>query len=221
MTPPPHRDRRLWFAVAAVFALLALPPARAWLEATMTRHMLVQMPLLVGLGFAVGHRLPARLRNRLLARAGGPLACLTAASFAATYWMLPRALDAAAAGGAAEAAKFLTLPLLIGLPTGLAWRALGVIGRGFVWTNLISMLLFAGWLYIAAPVRVCNNYLLDDQAQAGWWMIRIAALIFAAWFVALFTGRRRGMMAVRGRHPGTPPRRAGLLPAAMPPFRTQ
>jgi len=185
---PLHQWRATAPAQLALWSLLAMTPARQWLEASMARHMLVQMPLLVILGIALAHCLSPRQRCRIVAAVGGPLVLLTLASFASTYWMLPRALDLAVANGAADAVKFLTLPLLVGLPLALAWRPIGVLGRGFVWTNLISMLVFIGWLYIAAPLRVCNSYLVDDQARAGWWMVYAAAGIFAGWLAALFVG---------------------------------
>lgn len=65
---------------------------------------------------------------------------------------------------------------------------LEVIGRSFVWTHMISMLVVLGWLYIDAPVRVCNNYLLDQQESAGWWMVKLAALLFACWLGSFFVG---------------------------------
>lgn len=184
-----RRKPGMFPALLALWGLLALPPVRYWLEASMTRHMIVQMPLLVAIGSVLAHSLSRQQRCRIVAAAGGPLALLTLASFASTYWMMPRALDLAVASGAADAVKFVTLPLLVGLPLALAWRPLGVLGRGFVWTNLISMLVFIGWLYIAAPLRVCNSYLVDDQARAGWWMVYAAAGIFATWLGALFVGK--------------------------------
>lgn len=182
--------KQVTIALAGSYLLLALPAARVWLEASMVTHMLVQMPLLVALGAIATLQLDAQQQKSLLAVLGGPIACLTITAFASTYWMLPRALDAATDGGLAEAMKFLSLPLLVGLPLALAWRRLGLIGRGFVWTNLISMLGFLGWLYIAAPVRVCNNYLADDQVRVGWLLIESAAAIFACWFGALFRSRQ-------------------------------
>lgn len=177
-------------ALAAVYLALALPPARAWLEASMVGHMLVQIPLLAALGACAGLLLPAPRRAALRAALGGPLACLLAAVFASTYWMLPRALDAAVLDPLAALAKFLSLPLLVGLPLALAWERLGLIGRGFIWTNLISMLGFTGWLYLAAPLRVCNTYRVDEQVRVGWWMIGLAVLLFALWLGGLFAGRR-------------------------------
>lgn len=177
-------------ALVTLYAVLATPVARAWLEETMSAHMLVQMPLLAALGAVACRLLPERLQARLLDRAGGAIPCVTAALFVSSYWMLPRALDAALSQPLAEAAKFASLPALVGLPLSLAWRRLSLIGRGFVWTNFFSMLAVLGWLYIAAPLRVCNNYLVDEQARAGWLMVELALALFAGWLAALFVGSR-------------------------------
>ena len=174
--------------LATLYLLLATPAARAWLEAGMSGHMLVQIPLLAAIGILAGHLLPTRRQQALLAAAGGAIPCVLLSLFASSYWMLPRALDAALADPLVEAAKFITLPALVGLPLALAWNRLQAIGRGFVWTNLISMLAVLGWLYIAAPVRVCNNYLADQQGDAGWWMVKLALLLFAGWLGSLFVG---------------------------------
>jgi len=175
-------------ALGALYLLLATPPLRAWLEATMSGHMLVQIPLLAAVGFAACRLLPARRLDALLAAAGGAVPYVVLATFASGWWMLPRALDAALASPLVEAAKFASLPALVGLPLALAWRRLGVIGRGFVWTNFISMLAVLGWLYLAAPLRVCNSYLVDQQQSAGWLMVKLAVLLFACWLGSLFVG---------------------------------
>ena len=174
--------------LGAIYLFLATPVARAALEATMGRHMLVQIPLLAAAGVIAARWLPERRKDSLLAACGGALPCVGVALFAASYWMLPRALDAALANPLAEAAKFISLPALVGLPLTLAWQRLSVIGRGFVWTNFISMLAVLGWLYIAAPVRVCNSYLVDEQGSAGWLMVKLSVLLFAGWLARLFVG---------------------------------
>ncbi|HJW56971.1 MAG TPA: hypothetical protein VJ577_17020 [Burkholderiaceae bacterium] len=176
------------FGTAILYLLLATPAARTWMEATMASHMLLQMPLLAAIGVVSCYLLPERLQNLLLANAGGAIPCVLLAFFASSYWMLPRALDAALTNSLNEMAKFFSLPIVVGLPLGLAWKRLKVIGRGFVWTNFISMLVVLGWLYIIAPVRVCNNYLVDQQEDAGWWMVKLALLLFACWFGSLFVG---------------------------------
>lgn len=186
MRRPQLSRQHLAATVVGGYLLLALPATRSWLEASMVTHMLVQMPLLVALGALAAVCLDERRRQSLLALLGGPVSSIALATFASSYWMLPRALDAAIGGGLTEAMKFLSLPLLVGLPVALAWQRLGPIGRGFVWTNLISMLGFLGWLYLAAPVRVCNNYLLDEQSRVGWLLVNLAVLLFAGWLGTLF-----------------------------------
>ncbi len=173
----------------ALLFVLALPPMRTWLEASMTTHMLIQIPLLGAAGFALGHALSPAQRAALRRLAGGPLPYVLIASFASSYWMLPRALDAALADPLAALAKFISMPFLVGAPLALAWERLSLIGRGFVWTNFFSMLAVLGWLYVVAPVRVCNSYLVGDQYEAGWWMIRLAIALFLAWLAGLFVGR--------------------------------
>lgn len=172
----------------ALIALLALPALRAWLEASMTTHMLVQMPLLAAAGFVVVRGLAPERRGRLRYWAGGPWPLVLVALFASSYWMLPRALDAALVDPWVEAAKFISLPLLVGAPLALAWERLGSIARGFVWTNFLSMLAVLGWLYIAAPVRVCNSYLESAQDDAGRWMVWLAIGGFIAWLIRWLAG---------------------------------
>lgn len=184
----PDRARIGFCALGALYLLLAAPPVRTWLEATMTGHMLVQIPLLAAIGFAACRLLGAHHQERLLAIAGGPIPLVVVALFASSWWMLPRALDDALAHPLAEVAKFVSLPTLVGVPLALAWRRLGIIGRGFVWTNFISMLAVLGWLYLAAPQRLCNSYLVDQQESAGWLMVKLALLLFAAWLGHLFVG---------------------------------
>lgn len=182
-----HR-KKIGVVVAALYLFLATPWARAWLEGSMTSHMLVQMPLLAVIGIFATRLLPIHLQNTILASVGGSVPCVIIALFASSYWMLPRALDAALTDPWAEVAKFVTLPLLVGFPLVLAWRRLTLIGRGFVWTNFFSMLAVLGWLYIVAPVRVCNSYLVNDQEHAGWYMVILAILLFVWWLGALLVG---------------------------------
>ncbi|HEY9396078.1 MAG TPA: hypothetical protein VIQ28_00460 [Burkholderiales bacterium] len=181
----------------ATLFVLALPPMRTWLEASMVAHMLIQIPLLATTGFAAGFGLSPSQRARLRRLIGGPLPFVLTALLASSYWMLPRALDATLVNPFAELAKFASLPLLVGLPLALGWERLEAVGRGFVWTNFFSMLAVVGWLYIAAPVRVCNSYLVADQYDAGLWMVRLAIALFLAWLASLFMHRAPAYTTLR------------------------
>lgn len=184
----PRRSR--WAVPLAVYALLATPPLRALLESAMAAHMLVQLPLLAALGAHAATLLPATLRQWLEDRNAGGLPFTLLALFAAAFWMLPRSLDGALNHGYLELAKFVSLPLLVGAPLALSWRRLPAVGRGFLWSNLLNMLVVLGWLYSVAPVRVCTNYLVDQQALLGRSLLFLAALL-ALWLAGrLFVGGR-------------------------------
>ena len=157
-----------------LLGVLALPWLRQVLESTMTGHMLVQIPLLVLVGILMGGCLPASVRRGLSPWNRYGLTALLLAVFTLAYWMLPRSLDLALESELAELAKFISLPLLAGLPLRLSWTALGSIGRGVVWSQLVAKLAVMGWLYLEAPVRVCTRYLVSDQEQVG------RALLFLA-----------------------------------------
>lgn len=176
-------QRHAWLPALVLVLILVVPALRLALESSMSRHMLVQMPLLMLAGWAGGYSLGPARRQRWRELAGGGLPLVLIAVFASSYWMLPRAVDAVLDNAAAEVAKFLTLPLLIGLPLALGWEALGAIGRGFVLTNFFSMLVVVGWLYLAAPLRICNRYLESEQQEVGYGMVVIAVAALLCWLL--------------------------------------
>lgn len=181
-------------AAAGLWGMLWLWPLRVGLERDMALHMTVQLPLLAGVGLllAASFRLhePRRLSEAdWLGIPGLVLVVLTT-----SFWMLPRMLDMAVADPLTDLAKFLSLPLLAGVPLALSWRRMPALGRAFVFANFIPKLGAVGGLYLAAPIRLCSYYRLDQQAAAGWALIAAAAVLGMLWFLAAFVGWP-------GRHP--------------------
>jgi hypothetical protein len=103
--------------------------------------------------------------------------------------MLPRSLDAAVSEPWMALAKFTSVPLLIGLPLGLGWPRMGFVVRGVFLLELIATFFRLGWLYLVSPLRLCNNYLLDDQQRAGQYMLVIGGVILACVMAKLLWGR--------------------------------
>lgn len=168
-------------AAVGLFVFLAHPETRTALEMSLIGHMLVQLPLLAVCGWLAG----SSLAQRRLAVGGVPV--LLVAVFATLFWMIPRWLDASLSEATWEVAKFVTIPAFVGFPLGVCWRHLSVVTKGFVWANGISMLAVLGWLYLAAPVRVCNNYLINQQEAFGLSALCVAVAIAAYWvMVGLF-----------------------------------
>lgn len=178
--------RWLWAIAAAACLVLWLPPVLQALQATMTRLMLVQIPLLAAVGYWLGRSLPqTTLARRLDDWNLGGASGLVLASMAGLAWMLPRLLDASIAEPGVILAKFITVPLLIGLPLGISWPRAGFIVRGVFLLELVATCFRLGWLYLISPERLCSNYLLDDQQRLGRALLIIGALLLLvmAWKV--------------------------------------
>jgi hypothetical protein len=103
----------------------------------MAVHMTVQMPLLACVGLLLASILRPRGPPWLVEADWRGIPGLLAVVFATSFWMLPRMLDAALAHPLIDLAKFVTLPLLVGLPMGLSWPRLPGLGRAFLWANFI------------------------------------------------------------------------------------
>jgi len=173
-----HRARlRRWSGPALLAVLVA---TRAPLEATMWRHMLVQLPLLVTCG--------ALLRPWLRLSPGAArwdaqgLATFTATAFATTYWMIPRALEQALDEPFANGMKFASLLLMGALLPGALRRAHVVVQLFFI-ANICAMMAIAGMLYRELPQRLCNAYLLDDQDLTGSSLVGLALALGVAWCI--------------------------------------
>lgn len=161
--------------------LVLLVATRSWLETTMLRHMLVQLPLLIVCGALLRPwlRLPASTARW---NAQG-LATLTAAAFITAYWMIPRALEQALVHPLAAGMKFASLLLLGALLPGALRRAHVVVQLFFV-ANICAMMAIAGMLYRELPQRLCNAYLLDDQGLTGSSLVGLALALGVAWCIA-------------------------------------
>ncbi|HKI59825.1 MAG TPA: hypothetical protein VKA23_02215 [Mariprofundaceae bacterium] len=187
-----HCDRmHLQSALGVVLiGVLSLPHSRAALESSLIHHMLIQIPLLVLSGWLVGKGVVDRISVTSLKRWNERgVAGLIVALFGMLFWMIPRWLDASLSEPLWEVIKFVSIPLMIGLPLAISWPHLSSFARAVVWSNAISMLLFIGWLYVSAPVRVCNNYLVNQQEEFGYTAMVLSLLIAIYWVGRLFFGR--------------------------------
>jgi len=185
MKMPAKPSRGMLAALAAaLLCLLAWPGVRNGLEASMTLHMLVQYPLLALAGYLLATALPARWTARPSLWNAHGISGLLAAALTLAILMIPRVLDLALVDGRIEALKCGAL-LACGAAIRLSWRPAGLLIQGFFLGNVLPMTVVVGKLYESSPVRVCNAYLLDDQARLGQWLVFIAAVVAAAWFAWL------------------------------------
>lgn len=183
--------------------LLITVTGKAWFEQTMTRQMLLHIPLIALAGWGLGRQLSglgARLAVssplwRAAARLGADMNAhgapgLLYATLVGMYWMIPKALDDVLLHAWVATGKFASV-LLAGLVLQASWRRAHPVIRvfflgGFCWASAI-----AGMLYQEHTERLCNFYLLDDQVWAGRGLVILAVLLPAAWALTEAINHRR------------------------------
>lgn len=161
--------------------------ARGWFEATPTRHMLLQYPLLVAAGALTAApvaALGAGEWNR------GGIASLLAAIIAAAFWMLPRMVDGSVAALSVDLAKAASLAGLVGGGLRLGWPRAHPLLRAVLKAKTLSMLGILAFLYTHAPARLCNAYLPDDQQRLGEMFLLAALALTALWIAPLLVAPR-------------------------------
>lgn len=176
---------------AALLIVLLFPPVRHGLEASMLAQMLAQIPLLAATGWLFGARIPPAVRARLAAWNANGVTSLVVASLCGMGWMLPRALDAAAESPLVDAAKYVSVPLLIGVPLALGWSRASFVVRGVFLAEVVASLFRVGWLYRVSPIRLCNAYPLADQRMLGLAMMALGATLVGFIGLKLLFGRLR------------------------------
>ncbi|WP_454840363.1 MULTISPECIES: hypothetical protein [Pseudomonas] len=172
-----------WATPAVLLAALAL--FQPWLEASMARHMGLELPLLFIVGWftanVAGDRLVRLLEPWNLA--GVP--ALTFSMLAMSVWMVPSALDFAVLSPVVAMVKVISM-LLAGIMAGASWRTAGIVIQAFFIMNWFWTTFVVGLLYKDAPQQLCSVYLADEQSHAGMAMMAWAVLGLLLWAPGVF-----------------------------------
>lgn len=150
-----------------LYVILVIPPVILFLESIMILHMLVQMPLLILVGYLLGKRILEKYKTFFDKWNMTGIAGIMIVLFVTTYWMMPRAMDESLSIWYIELFKFISLPVA-GLFFRDSWQKMQILGKAFLFLNYISMFGMMAWLYIDSPIQVCNNYLEIEQKALGW-----------------------------------------------------
>ncbi|WP_164668107.1 hypothetical protein [Virgibacillus doumboii] len=170
-----------------LFIILIIPTVRNLMESVMVVHMLVQIPLLIISGWWVAGYFQKKFPGFFEKWNENGIPGITLVVFITIYWMIPRTLDEALVSWDVELFKFISLPFLAGIPFRDSWRKLGSVGKSFIIFNYIPMFGLMAWLYIDAPVRICNNYLEVEQKVLGWGFLAVTAALVLYILQSVFT----------------------------------
>ncbi|MDE0226287.1 MAG: hypothetical protein OXP28_14310 [Gammaproteobacteria bacterium] len=174
--------------VVAAWAVISLTPFGTWLESRLVSHVLVEIPVLVAIGFVLGRCIEPRLRMVLEPLNGGGIPGILLVTFALAFWMIPRWLDASLQAPDVAAAKYISLVALAGMPLAWSWDRLHPVARGLVKIEFLAMCFRLGWLYLISPDRLCNSYLIDDQVLLGQGLLVVGIALSITWLYPVFFG---------------------------------
>lgn len=191
-----------WRLTSPALLLGAMSFARPWLEATMARHMAVELPTIFAIGWLAAHAAGPRLTRSLAPWNVSGVPVFLAALLITAFWMLPVALDLAVLDARFGIVKVVSM-VIAGVVIGASWRSAGLIVQTFFVLNWVWMTLTIGLLYQDSPRQLCSVYLSDQQAVAGVGMVALSLAVLIAWLWKAFyrmAGQESGSPSEAQRH---------------------
>jgi hypothetical protein len=169
--------------------LVATACVHPWLEQTMARHMGLELPALILLGWFAAATAGSNLSRAIAPWNANGLPGMFFALSVTGFWMVPAALDAAVLHVGMATVKAASL-VAAGALLRTSWSSAGPIIQAFFVLNWFWMTLAAGLLYQEAPQQLCSVYLVDQQGQAGkavmiWAMAGLGAWLWRISLTAL------------------------------------
>src|SRR5699024_4781808 len=170
-----------------LFIFLILPPVFNLMESIMIIHMHMQMPMLVAAGFFMARFFQLRFPRFFKRWNSNGIPGIILFAVIWMYWLIPRTMDEALVVQSMELFKFISLPFLAGVPLRDSWKKLSVTGKNAIFISFTMVFIGMGWLYIASPVQLCNNYLLVEQITLGWGFLTMAICMIIYLIYSTFT----------------------------------
>lgn len=159
-------------------ALMFVPELRASAEASMVRYMVGVTPMLLAAGWIVAGHPGLRRLNARWNELGIPGFLI--ASSVLTVWMIPNALDWATAHADVDAVRTVST-FVAGAALRLSMLEAGLVVQTFFVGHAVTMTVFVGVLFQSMPQRLCNVYLVDDQARAGLGLVILGSVAGLVW----------------------------------------
>lgn len=169
-----------------IYFFMMLPPVIVISESNMVIHMHMQMPLLIVIGMLFTPLLKQKFPRFFEKWNANGIPGIILFLIILSYWMIPRMMDEAIASPFVEAWKFISLPFLAGVPLRESWRKLTPLVKKIVYVFIAVLFGLMAWLYIAAPVQLCNNYLISQQKALGWTFLFMGLCLFIYFIQTLF-----------------------------------
>lgn len=152
--------------------VLAAPPLDDWLDSSMPRLLLIEMPAWVALGWLAGRRPQARTR------AWNPHGLTGLAFFlgALGFWMISRSVDAIGASEIVD--QFMHVSLLVGgAALASSVPSMPFVLRGALGIYGASMTFSLGVFYTSYRALLCGTFDLAQQRSTGHWLLVVCPFV--------------------------------------------
>ncbi len=166
--------------------MIFFSPVSDWMESSMVSHILLELPLLIVVGFLIGTKIAHTNHLYLLKLNKGGILGFLLASFTLIFWMIPRWLDTSLNDDIWAYLKYITLIFLVGIPLAISWPVAHIVTKAVIKIEFLTMLFRLGWIYLISPERLCNNYLLQEQVWLGYGFIVIGITLAIYWVLPVF-----------------------------------
>ena len=182
---------RQFYYGLALLLFLAVPPVRHLLESIMAMHMHMQMMMLFLSGLLMAPFLQKKFPGVFAKINSTGYPGLVLFLVILLYWMLPRTMDESLELPSVELFKFISLPLLAGVPLRDSWPKIQEAAQVIFFLILVIIFSALGYLYVFSESTLCNNYLMTDQKTAGYGFIFLAVSILIYILLMLFTDQKQ------------------------------
>lgn len=169
-----------------LFIFLALPPVANLAESIMAIHMHMQMPLLAIAGMLMTPLLQRKFPSFFRKWNADGVPGILLALIVIGYWLIPRAMDDALMSFPVQVFKFISWPLLVGVPLVDSWGKISKLWKSITFITLTVVYMAMAAIYIFAEDQLCNNYLIVEQQTLGWSFLFIAICIAIYFIQTLF-----------------------------------
>ncbi len=164
-----------WFAA---IVLLSLNPLDPWLDSSMPRVVLLQMPAWFVLGWIQGRKRCWRLAT---VDPNG-LGAFALAIFTIIFWMIPRSIDAVGSSDFADSLLHVSM-LIAGFSLAVSFTRLPFVGKAAFAIMGASKVFALGIFYSKYTALLCGSFSLAQQKELGAWLLRLTPFM-VVWAVA-------------------------------------
>jgi len=165
------------FSVLTILLVL-FPTVDNYLDSSMTRHVLIQIPVLIFCGIALGWKLKVRWTDidhngitSLIFFAGTLL-----------FWMIPRSLDEAVTSNLLDQVMHMNM-IIAGFVLGQNQHKITFMPRAIFSIYSLAMLFTMGIIYTHFSAIICATYTLEEQKDMGYTLLTILPFLFVTLFV--------------------------------------